>query len=64
MMIFLQDRRGMREKKRKEKKTELEKPTGICTKLSLRIKSMKEERKERLRQLFFYFTVREEMNKI
>jgi hypothetical protein len=28
-MIFLQDRRGMQEKKRKEKKTELEKPTGI-----------------------------------
>lgn len=31
---------------RKEKKTELEKPTGICTKLSLRIKRMKEEGKK------------------
>jgi hypothetical protein len=49
---------------RKEKKTELEKPTGICTKLSLRIKRMKEEGKERLRQLFFYFTAREEMKNI
>ena len=39
MMIFLQDRRECE----KRKETELEKPTGICTKLSLRIKRKKEE---------------------
>ena len=50
----------MREKKRKEKKTELEKPTGIAQIIPSN-KRMKEEGKKRLRQLFFYITVRVDM---